>query len=150
MRNIRLTMLIFVCTISVVCKAQERGVVNFSYDANGNRTSYSWSAKKIEENGRSVDDTVSSFNQTHNIAFSKANLSIYPNPTDGKFCIALNDCDNNSIHAILFNASGVVIKECDLSADTNNEFDLSGEPGGIYFLRLLNGKESQTWKIIKL
>ncbi|MBR6931592.1 MAG: T9SS type A sorting domain-containing protein [Bacteroidales bacterium] len=121
--------------------------VHFTYDACGNRILKSLQLRKIEENGKNVEDrNVFLATATENIQDLKVDL--YPNPTEGKFVVTLSDNTHTIMEAILTTASGVVM-EHHRFMDFRHEFDLSQQPAGIYLLKLIYKDETRTWKIVK-
>ncbi|MDI1255671.1 MAG: T9SS type A sorting domain-containing protein [Flavobacterium sp.] len=73
------------------------------------------------------------------------NLTIYPNPTHGKFEIATGvDQTINSI--VIFNTAGQVIKRVEKN---ENSVDLSEVPDGCYFLKIQSGTSVSVKKVIK-
>lgn len=121
--------------------------VQFTYDACGNRILKSLQLKKVEENGRNVEDKnvflSSTTEQMHG-----TEVDLYPNPTEGRFVVALSDNTHPTMEALLTTTAGVVIERY-LFLDMRHEFNLSSQPPGIYILRLILDNETRTWKIIK-
>ena len=115
----------------------------------GNRIERTMGFKKVEENGRSfsTDDGKGWLAKIED-DFGGASVSLYPNPTNGKFSLAFSKEVPHSIHAVLCTAEGSVIESRQVK-NPIEEFDLAGESAGIYVLRLTSDKETQTWKIIK-
>lgn len=81
---------------------------------------------------------------------SKINLSIYPNPSNGKFQLEINSLQstkdyNLEVYDVLGNKIRVVSK---LAQQISNKIDFSDFPKGIYFIRLYDGAEICDKKII--
>jgi hypothetical protein len=72
-------------------------------------------------------------------------ISIYPNPSDGKFMLSKGNANKLKVLDIL----GSTILETKLNQQVNEELDLSQFPNGIYWVQFINGNESITQKIIK-
>lgn len=145
-KRINILLVLVVLCAAVSLKAQN-ATVHFSYDANGNRTERYLSFQKVEENGKSVEvgnEALSS--ATDFIASSQ--VSLYPNPTYGTFTVVLTGLCEERINATLSTATGTVIQQGKLT-DLQNTFDLSGQPAGVYLLRLSTNKETHVWKIVK-
>lgn len=72
-------------------------------------------------------------------------ISVYPNPSAGKFYLN-NDALSvrNTIH--VYNTSGELLPN--INASSNGEIDLTGYPKGIYFLHVNTGNTSSAEKII--
>ena len=72
----------------------------------------------------------------------KAN-AIYPNPTNGNFNIEL--AEESSV--TVFNALGQVARHLE-KATGNQQIDLSNAPKGLYYVRIQNGSNIETTKLI--
>ena len=132
----------------VPCLAQERSTVSFGYDANGNRTMRSLQFKKTEENGKSVEDE-SEFLAEAKDVFDTMEVGLFPNPTSGRFTVSVNrDESATPLHIILSTQTGVVILDRTFNSEME-DIDLSGQPSGIYILRLSTSNESHVWKVVK-
>lgn len=74
---------------------------------------------------------------------------LYPNPTSGKINI-FPIAGNEKTTITIFDMFGrTVFETVVIDNDSVIEVDLSGQPEGIYFVRLVNGSNSVTKKIIK-
>jgi len=78
---------------------------------------------------------------------SEANIRFYPNPVSNKLTIEFKQYRQQVVDMGIFNLNGQMIKHEKLlhSATTIN---LEGVETGIYFVRLRNGKSTETHKII--
>lgn len=130
------------------CFAQQSGSVTFGYDANGNRISREISMKKVEENGKNVENDNRFLSEATDV-ISTLEVELYPNPTTGKFSVSMK-CEETyePLHLVLFTPTGVVLADETLNSDCV-EFDLLGQASGVYFLKLVANGESHTWKIVK-
>jgi hypothetical protein len=66
---------------------------------------------------------------------------IYPNPSHGRFSVKVGT-GNGKVTIQTINAMGIVIQNrivSSLSGESLQQFDLTGLPSGIYFIKLLNG-----------
>lgn len=116
--------------------SQDKTVL-FSYDENGNRISRSISFKRIANPEKATAE------------MKDLKYELFPNPTSGKFTLALKGTENNDkLHVILLSASGMVVEEHDIEGN-HHEFDLSNKPDGIYLLEVLGKAGAETWKVIK-
>ncbi|MDO5314887.1 MAG: T9SS type A sorting domain-containing protein [bacterium] len=123
--------------------------VTYEYDDCGNRIERTIGFKKVEENGRSLStDDGKGWLAKVEENFGSSSISLYPNPTDGKFSLAFAEEVPPFLQAVLCTAEGSVIESRQVKNPTE-EFDLTGRSAGIYVLRLTSGKETRTWKIIK-
>ncbi|MEI6091634.1 MAG: choice-of-anchor V domain-containing protein [bacterium] len=76
------------------------------------------------------------------------NLSIFPNPSNGRFQVGVGDAEisaNSSVE--IFNSEGKMIYKSSIN-NTNSEVDLSNKPAGIYFVKVFNGSIIQSGKAI--
>lgn len=74
-------------------------------------------------------------------------ISVYPNPTNGKFTLS-NTSDKNIQQLMMYDLSGGAILDLNGSDLSNTEIDVSGNPAGIYFLRLFVDGQVLTSKVI--
>lgn len=130
-----------------VANVAQNAHVRFSYDANGNRISRTIEAKKIEENGKNVEEE-NDFLALVKDQLGNVQISLYPNPTGGKVTIEMSEAMTNDINAMLTTVTGSVIDNCRIQG-LQHDFDLTGQPAGVYLLRLAAGNETRTWKIVK-
>lgn len=75
------------------------------------------------------------------------NISIFPNPTTGKFTIKLNHTTPKNINIKVFDTLGKSVYQTSL-IQKNNTIDLSFLATGVYNLILENGQNSTTKKIV--
>ncbi|HBX52565.1 MAG: hypothetical protein A2275_07925 [Bacteroidetes bacterium RIFOXYA12_FULL_35_11] len=86
---------------------------------------------------------ITSITAIKNNAAAPKNIMVYPNPTDG--LIYIYNADNSEIS--LYNILGKQVLT--VSKATNvNTLDLSGLPQGNYFVKISNGKEVVTKKVV--
>ena len=122
--------------------------VYFGYDQNGNRTSCSFMFRKVQENGRNVEAESPNLSVVSD-AFGAMEVRMFPNPTKGRFSVALSGDESRShIQAVLTNPSGAILMEKTLESDLE-EFDLTDQAAGFYFLKLTVGEECHVWKVVK-
>lgn len=80
--------------------------------------------------------------QIKNTLFSKADLSVFPNPTKGAFTVRLGAQDKPS-QVTIYNRLGVAVKSFTVEANQTNlelNADELGLPKGMYFVKLGNSK----------
>jgi hypothetical protein len=76
------------------------------------------------------------------------NLRVYPNPVKEKLTIEWVDFDPYKVNISIYNTVGhAVINISD--AKSQQEVDLNKLPSGIYFIKVQEGKEQRTFKILK-
>jgi hypothetical protein len=76
-------------------------------------------------------------------------LSLYPNPSTGTFTIDLKETVNSGELSV-FNAFGTLVYSAKID-NANSEkldIDLSDQSNGLYFLKLLNGSEVKTTRVL--
>lgn len=143
-----LTKAIFIVSliaISMSCLAQQSNTMSFIYDANGNRT-----ARQIVIGGSKGDACKSETKApTFVDDFETLSVTLYPNPTEGRFCIEVNgNGDSGNLQARLTTTTGNVIYDKTIDNPTDC-FDLTRHPAGIYLLELISNDKSHIWKVIK-
>lgn len=147
-KSIVLLLLSLVMTGFSVCHAQNATVV-YHYDNCGNRVERLLEFIKIvDDKGREDSDDGKGWLTMAEDSIGGIPLSLYPNPTSGKFTLSFSAETPPAVQAELCTAGGVVIEARSVKS-TAEEFDLAGKPAGIYLLRLTAGRNTQTWKIIK-
>ena len=105
----------------------------------------------VSDTSGSSAPNIPSGNNTENISNKAAfDLTVYPNPTEGKINLQTTVPIYN-FNLVLMNINGNVIysDEMDASQDgINKEIDLSGFAKGVYLLQLYNGEDSYVKKVI--
>lgn len=74
------------------------------------------------------------------------NANVFPNPTDGFVQVSLANA-NNAVHLSVFSVNGSNVYQATLS-ESENHIDLSFLNKGIYMVRLTDGKQQSTIKLI--
>jgi hypothetical protein len=76
-------------------------------------------------------------------------LSIYPNPSDGKFQV--ENPNRFVVNGALFNTLGIKIKDLSFSESNATPIDLSSQPDGVYVLLLVDEKGNRfQFNLIKI
>jgi hypothetical protein len=76
--------------------------------------------------------------------------TVYPNPSDGTFFLALNqDREQGNARAEVFNARGEIVLTMVLKNGSKDQFSLREMPSGVYFIRLVFENRVETIKILK-
>jgi hypothetical protein len=111
----------------------------------------------------SNDGDVEGFNGTHDIWVVKLNATLslvenegnekefelYPNPTNGKVTLKVNDQFNPQLVTIK-NSNGQILEKLTVSKNTSNEFEIElNAENGIYFIAVFDGENTITKKVIK-
>ncbi len=76
------------------------------------------------------------------------NFSLYPNPGTGKFVLALKDGSPFSCKTLIYNSTGELVRETVHSGQNSYDFDISNQQAGIYFMKIIDGSNVITRKII--
>ncbi|RLD65564.1 MAG: hypothetical protein DRI84_06565 [Bacteroidetes bacterium] len=74
-------------------------------------------------------------------------MNIYPNPNSGMFTVVFEGNTNGTILTIM-NIQGQIIREEELSGDAVKQIDMSAEPKGIYFIRVMNEHSTKVERVI--
>ncbi|MDP1622831.1 MAG: cohesin domain-containing protein [Bacteroidales bacterium] len=75
---------------------------------------------------------------------------IYPNPTTGQFNIVLKENDlPGNVYVTVYGSRGEIILSDVMMRDLHKGFSLSGQPSGLYFVRVVSGNKGFTGKLIK-
>ena len=118
------------------------GIVNI-YDAAGNRT------KRVYfcNNGTDPYPTKKANQETGVTEEFQYVDALYPNPTTGKFFIEFSKALNNA-DVYIIDVSGKLIRQ---SKENGHklDFDLSNVAAGVYFVRITDGKNVITKKVVK-
>lgn len=131
----------------IACHAQNT-TVSYAYDACGNRVQRTLGFKTADRDEGSPDEDGKGWQASVDDTFGTVGLSLYPNPTDGRFSLAFTETPPAPMKTRLCTAGGAVI-ETRTVTNAVEEFDLTDKSAGIYLLRLEAGGETKTWKIIK-
>jgi hypothetical protein len=82
-------------------------------------------------------------------ATERNSILIYPNPSNGIFQIAKNHFENDKNYKLeIFNTYGQQVYKSSIQQQANRIIDISSQPPGFYFLKLYDGKEFYSAKII--
>ena len=76
-------------------------------------------------------------------------LSLFPNPNDGTFSIAVTLPERSDVNLRIYNAMGAIVYQEQQSDLVSNTFqpDLSSEPSGLYFVELTTGSARALKKV---
>ncbi len=77
-------------------------------------------------------------------------VKLFPNPTHGDFTVELLNHDTNRQPSIeVYDVHGNRLFSEQMIHDAQHQFSLSGQPAGIYFVRISNGDYSEILRLIK-
>jgi hypothetical protein len=76
---------------------------------------------------------------------------MYPNPTMSDFTIVLADPPGyaETVNVYVYGMHGEILLKDEMDGLSQKTFTLSGKASGLYFIRVVNGKEGLTKKLIK-
>ena len=89
-------------------------------------------------------------NRASDILDKETNIVMYPNPFLDKTYITLPIEHDYFRYRIIDVAGKVVLDKIIDSKQQELEFDMSKNPTGIYFLRLYNGSQIRSFKLVKM
>jgi len=114
---------------------------SFSYDDNGDRElrRYSTSLQLKSADTSMTEATIGIFN-----------IKIYPNPTKGQLTLNIAELGrNDKLQMFLYDFTGNELAKMDFST-RENTIDMSRQLNGTYYLRVIIGEQTETFKIIKM
>ena len=118
----------------------------FTYDASGNRTG------RVIDLTKSAQITASSSTVNEEKLFeaelASLDIRIYPNPTKGVLKVEIPDIGDIKPTLVVYNLQGKQLIHKTVSRQIST-INLSGQPAGMYIMKIVNGQESLDWKIIK-
>jgi hypothetical protein len=146
MKTLKIILLFAVWALFPVFSSAQSNVT-YAYDAAGNRISRTIvipaQLRAAEEEEKEEEEPT-----VYSEALSELLIKIYPNPTSGLIQIEIENLPANETADIaLYHLSGKLITSRQTAGST--EIDITGQPAGIYLMRIVAGKEQTEWKIIK-
>ena len=78
---------------------------------------------------------------------SLSNLQVYPNPTKGEFKVKSGNLKDQPIEISVLDISGKLILSRICADSEEYSFDISGQPKGLYFIRISSEKASQVVRL---
>lgn len=148
MKRIKVILIISLLVCTFAAKAQYE-MVAFKYDADGNRTSVSYTVMRLYDNGICGDTIGDVSSSENNTLESTASINVYPNPTTGYIVLSSDIFDmTNTVHAKLYSLQGDIIEDRIVNSN-RTDFDLSNCPAGLYFMAIIYNEERLIWEIVK-
>lgn len=85
---------------------------------------------------------------TTGIAETQSNngLHVYPNPSNGKFIIQTPELRSGTMD--VYNLTGQKVLATTFKQQTTGELDLSGFPKGVYFVKVSDGEQTNTERVV--
>jgi PKD repeat protein len=78
------------------------------------------------------------------------NISVYPNPTDGKINLDLTEYLKGSINMSIYDIIGNKINENQFQPNAKYEINLLGQPAGLYIIKIQDNNGNTLFKKISL
>lgn len=79
------------------------------------------------------------------------NVTIYPNPASEALNIRFEEALDGAVDLVLLSQDGKLVKRDIIEAATiEKQLNMQDLPAGIYFLRLIKGKLSNVYKVVRL
>jgi hypothetical protein len=78
-------------------------------------------------------------------SYALSKINIYPNPADGYFVIEGKSAE--ALRYEIFSNEGKIVANGSMTGNFSRKIDLSGQPSGIYMLRLSDSKTNRFYKI---
>ena len=133
----------------MVSSHAQNAIVNFGYDANGNRISRTLTVAKVEEKGKSDDITTTlDFISEETNAFGGVTVSIYPNPTHDNVTVEAPGLVEVKVYGMM----GGEVKHVAANGQQKVTFSVEELPAGLYVVRTIdrNGRQmSQKMLVVK-
>lgn len=127
------------------CIAQTK-VFEFTYDASGNRTKREYI--QLKSGSISSEEGLRQEQKIHEDVLNGYDIKIYPNPTKGRVTVHIAGIADKKAGIYLYSLQGKLIKTS-VFTGPENIVDLTGQPPGLYVLRITVEGENSEWKIIK-
>jgi len=78
-------------------------------------------------------------------------VTVFPNPASDNVNIRFDEAIDDEVKLIIVNSNGKPVKSVIIEATTiEKQINLQDIPAGIYYLRLIKGKLSNVYKVVKL
>ena len=123
------------------------GTVNFSPTNLTVPVTYYGGTGQIDLEGFLVKYNLGNTNSINELNDDK--IVLYPNPTNGKITLKVNDQFNPELVTIK-NSNGQILEKLTVSKNTSNEFEIElNAENGIYFIAVFDGENTITKKVIK-
>ncbi len=87
--------------------------------------------------------------EENQLDFEASFLEIYPNPSNGKFCLEINSDFIGELNVSIIDILGSTVNKRNLQISETKSvwnFDISDKPSGVYFIKVGNGERSKVCK----
>lgn len=136
-------LLFIILMLGCMVSAYTQNKIKYTYDESGNRIK----KEIVLSSTRSLlseDDEQEAYTEE----IQSHQITIYPNPTKGLLNVKIAGLDKINGQISIYNMGGKLINQSDLSS-SNQTFDLSDQPNGIYIMQIKLEDKVSSWKIIK-
>ncbi len=120
----------------------------FSYDSSGNREKRIYIGTELKS---ATIEGSTAFKKEEplidKVGFGE--IKIYPNPTKGNLVVEIPDLEAEAIRLLIFNLQGKQLVNKNVSPNTRTQLNMNSFLSGMYIMKVVAGKESSDWKIIK-
>ena len=128
---------------TVAANQWRKEVVNLGSFATSTSAVFKFRNISQYENYLYIDDiNLTSTTALNNLSASEINLSVYPNPNNGKFHLSANNLPTGDRSVVISNLLGEVVYNQALksSGNLNEEIDLTSLNSGVYLMKLITGE----------
>lgn len=120
--------------------AQPPNGYKYTYDDSGNRLTRTFEHIVLKSADTTMTETT----------VGNFNIRIYPNPTKGQLTLNIAELGrNDKVQMFLYDFIGNELSGMDFST-AENTIDMSRHVNGTYFLRVVIGEQTETFKIVKM
>ncbi len=83
---------------------------------------------------------------------SKIGVTIYPNPTNGKFVVNVSNNNSSETQIEVYNTLGqqIFVSELKMNVVSDFEIDLSHVPANTYFVKIISGDQTVVRKVLRI
>ena len=132
---------------SLSCTAYSQERVTYGYDAAGNRVRCE--IFMLAPRAKARLQSFSAEGVTYSDELDNHSVRIHQNEDEGILKVTVLGLDNSDKCSLgLYTTSGVMVAQTAIGSESVN-VDISGQPAGIYMLRIALNDSSVTWKIVK-
>ena len=150
-RKIITAIICMLVTLTAYPLIAQQTVVEFQYDAAGNRVlrhviELPPENDKETQQNREVSDTTEI---TYTETIGQTEINIYPNPNGGRFTVVIHNPETGKKASLaLYTVTGALVLKRDLLT-SKTEIDIRNRENGPYMLSIAIDGKRKTWKVIK-
>jgi len=137
---------VFILTFFVSSSLFSQTNIQYGYDANGNRIQRQLVVSDPNTQRTSEAPKEEKAKETA----KELGLSVFPNPAQDKVQVAINNLgEKQEARVLLIDAQGKNLLDKKTTAQ-HNEVDMTPFKPGVYFIKVVVGKETLFYKVLKL